>query len=224
MNLSIMNMSFIIEEIEKELSFLDIKREKSIIVKSAEYIYEIIKANQNMNLVANNNDLIKKHFLDSLMLLKFKELNREKILDMGTGAGFPGLPIKIFRPDIELHLIDSNRKKINFIRFTAYKINIKDIYTINRRIEDFAQDKEYSELFDIVLSRAVTKAAKIIEWAGPLLKENGEVILYKGPAFYNENEKKNCERDDKIIIKREELYELSGNEKRLLVFFKKKNL
>ncbi len=136
--------------------------------------------NQKFNLTAiiSDEDIYLKHFYDSLTLTKSFNLNNNlKLLDLGTGAGFPGLVLKIFFPNLEITLLDSNNKKITFLNTIITKLNLKNITTINSRIE--LLPNTYKESFDIITSRAVSKLSILLELSIPYLKVNGYFLPMK---------------------------------------------
>ena len=136
--------------------------------------------NQKFNLTAiiSDEDIYLKHFYDSLTLTKSFNLNNNlKLLDLGTGAGFPGLVLKIFFPNLEITLLDSNNKKITFLNTVITKLNLKNITTINSRIE--LLPNTYKESFDIITSRAVSKLSILLELSIPYLKVNGYFLPMK---------------------------------------------
>jgi 16S rRNA (guanine527-N7)-methyltransferase len=140
----------------------------------------LIEYNTHTNLTAikEENDIYLKHFYDSLTLTKACDLNNiNSLLDIGTGAGFPGMVLKIFFPNLEVTLLDSNNKKTTFLKELANKLNI-NVNVINMRVEDYAKDN--LNKFDIVTSRAVANLRVLAELSLPLVKENGLFIPMKG--------------------------------------------
>ena len=132
----------------------------------------------NLTAITNDDDIYLKHFYDSLTIVKAIDLNRvESLLDIGTGAGFPGMVIKIIYPNIKVTLLDSNNKKIKFLEELATKLNI-DVELIHSRVEDYARNN--LNKFDIVTSRAVANLRVLTELSLPLVKVNGYFIALKG--------------------------------------------
>ena len=150
------------------------------------FLSELKKWNKTYNLTAlkTDNDIIIKHFLDSILYLKPFPEGRLNIADAGSGAGFPGIPIKIISPDINVTLIESSRKKATFLRHIIRLLNLTGISVIEERIEDLGD--EYKKSFDIVVSRATFKIKRFVEIASPYLKENGLLVLSKGPRLIEE--------------------------------------
>ena len=132
----------------------------------------------NVTAITDEKEVYFKHFLDSLMVSKAVNLSNQTILDIGSGAGFPGIVLKIFYPDIKLTVLDSNNKKITFINMLLEKLNIKDVVTVCDRAENYM--KNHLNEFDIVLSRAVAYADIITSLSVPFINKDGVIILMKG--------------------------------------------
>ncbi|ERI90522.1 16S rRNA methyltransferase GidB [Clostridiales bacterium oral taxon 876 str. F0540] len=157
--------------------------------KLMQYKDLVIEWNEKINLTAitEEEEFIKKHFVDSIKAFRSLELkNSKKIIDVGTGAGFPGIPIKIIQPSVEVVLLDSLNKRVNFLNEVINKLGLKGITAIHGRAEDFAQDKKYREAFDAAVSRAVANMAVLSELCIPYVKVNGYFIALKGPAVDEE--------------------------------------
>ena len=148
----------------------------------------LIEKNKVMNLTAitEYNDFIVKHVLDSLLIFSVEKIDHQKIIDVGPGAGFPGIPIKIFFPDTELVLMDSLNKRLLFINEVISNLNLKKITTVHGRAEDIAHDKLYREKFDICVSRAVSNLSTLSELCIPFAKINGKIISYKSSDINDE--------------------------------------
>lgn len=146
-----------------------------------EYMNLLLEWNEKINLTAivEPEDVILKHFIDSLTINKYIEKNKT-IADVGTGAGFPGIPLKIYRPDLKVVLVDSLNKRINFLNDVIAKLDLEDISTVHSRIEDFGKDKKYRESFDYVTARAVANLTTLSEYLIPISKVNGMCICMKG--------------------------------------------
>lgn len=157
--------------------------------KLMQYKDLVIEWNEKINLTAitEEEEFIKKHFIDSIKVFRSSELkDSKKIIDIGTGAGFPGIPIKIINPDIEVVLLDSLNKRVNFLNEVINKLQLKGVTAIHGRAEDFAREKKYREAFDAVVSRAVANMAVLSELCIPYVKLNGHFIALKGPAVDEE--------------------------------------
>lgn len=166
------------EQFIKELEKLNINITNDILEKLDTYYKMLISYNEKVNLTAITleKDVYLKHFYDSLTLIKAIDLNKNlKVCDVGTGAGFPGLVLKIVFPTLSITLVDSLEKRVKFLNDVIEKLNLKDIYAVHSRIEDLKQIEEY----DLVVSRAVAKTSTILELSSQLPKVNGFVILMK---------------------------------------------
>lgn len=145
--------------------------------------------NEKINLTAITDDegIYKKHFIDSLKIFKALEIrNAKTIIDVGTGAGFPGIPVAIMKSDIEVTLLDSLNKRINFLDTVCSKLKLNNVKTIHSRAEDGARRKDLRENFDIATSRAVANMSVLAEYALPYVKVGGYLIALKGPAVEEE--------------------------------------
>lgn len=146
------------------------------------YYEMIIEKNKVMNLTAitDFNEVIEKHFLDSLSLIREVDLSQKiSILDLGTGAGFPGVPLKIAFPNLKITLADSLNKRILFLQDVINELKIENIDTIHSRAEELAADKKYRESYDLCVSRAVANLSTLSEYCIPFVKLNGKFISYK---------------------------------------------
>ncbi|MDD4371618.1 MAG: 16S rRNA (guanine(527)-N(7))-methyltransferase RsmG [Anaerostipes sp.] len=153
------------------------------------YFHMIIEKNKVMNLttITEKDEVIDKHFVDSLAFVKSNiKFENQRILDIGTGAGFPGIPLKIAFPDLEVVLLDSLNKRIIFLNEVIDKLGLKNITAIHGRAEDYAKQKEYREGFDIVVSRAVANMSTLSEYCIPYVKLNGYFMPYKSGNIENE--------------------------------------
>lgn len=145
------------------------------------YYELLIEWNKVMNLttIINFVDVIDKHFLDSLTMVNIYSLSNERIIDIGTGAGFPGIPIKIAFPNTRIVLLDSLNKRIKFLNEVTRELGLDGIETIHGRAEDYGKDKKYREQFDISTSRAVANLTTLAEYSLPFVKTGGSFISYK---------------------------------------------
>ncbi len=148
------------------------------------YFEELVSYNDKVNLTAitEHNDVFTKHFLDSILPIDAIAYNA-KLVDVGTGAGFPSLPIKIVRPDIDITMVDSLNKRVNFLNLVCNKLNIKS-NNVHARAEDFA--KSNREIFDVAVARAVAKLNTLLEYLLPLVKVGGIILAYKGSNIAEE--------------------------------------
>lgn len=168
---------------------LNIKFNKKQLEQFYKYMELLLQWNQKINLTAitDQKEIIIKHFIDSITISKYIKQN-ENLLDVGTGAGFPGIPIKIIRPDIKITLLDSLNKRINFLDDVINQLKLENIYTVHARIEEFGQNKKYREKFDNVTSRAVANLSVLSEYMIPLTKIGGKCICMKGSEIVEELE------------------------------------
>lgn len=168
-----------IKDFETELKKIGIEltnEQKCQFVKYAEFLLEY-NAHTNLTAIRNTEDVYLLHFFDSLLLCKYYDVKSKRILDIGSGAGFPGVPLKICFPDIELVVLDSNGKKTEFLNQLKSILNI-DYTVINERAEKYILEER--ESFDLVTSRAVTAMCTLSELSMPFVKEGGMFIPYKG--------------------------------------------
>lgn len=147
--------------------------------------------NEKINLTAilEDEEIIKKHFIDSIKAFKRDEFKKNvNMIDVGTGAGFPGIPIAIMNPNINVTLLDSLNKRIKFLDIVISKLGLKNIKIIHSRAEDGARNKKLREKFDIATSRAVANMSVLSEYCLPYVKVGGKFIALKGPAVDQEIE------------------------------------
>jgi 16S rRNA (guanine527-N7)-methyltransferase len=152
------------------------------------YFRELVEYNQKVNLTAitEKEEVYIKHFYDSCLANQFIP-NNAKVVDIGTGAGFPGVPLKILRQDIDLHLVDSLNKRITFLDYLSKCLNVQ-YSTYHSRAEDFCSSTTYRENFDVCVSRAVAKLNTLAEYCLPLVKVGGIFIAYKAGDIKDEIE------------------------------------
>ncbi len=183
----------LLSEFEKifmeEAQKINIELDKNQIEKFYKYMDLLIEWNEKINLTAitNRKDIIVKHFIDSLTIQRYLG-DAVNIIDVGTGAGFPGIPIKIINPNLKVVLVDSLNKRINFLQDVIKKLNLDNIEVIHARAEDLGQNKKYREAFDIVTSRAVANMSVLSEYLLPLARVNGKCICMKGSDIEEELE------------------------------------
>ena len=148
------------------------------------YAEFLVEYNQNVNLTAitEPHEILVKHFIDSILLSKYVDFPlNSTIIDVGTGAGFPSVPLKIYRPDLKLTLLDSLNKRINFLKLLADKLGI-DCQFIHGRAEDVSKTTEYREKFDFAVARAVANMSLLSELCIPIIKVGGIFAAMKGPT------------------------------------------
>ena len=170
---------------EKGLKELGIDLNEKQVSQFIEFYEMLVSKNEVMNLTAITefNEVIVKHFIDSLALVKviYKEKleNEISIIDIGTGAGFPGIPLKIAFPNIKITLLDSLNKRINFLKEVSEKLGFENVEFIHGRSEDFGKNPQYREKYDICVSRAVANLATLSELCIPFVKLSGSFVSYK---------------------------------------------
>ncbi|MBI5701529.1 16S rRNA (guanine(527)-N(7))-methyltransferase RsmG [Candidatus Saganbacteria bacterium] len=145
------------------------------------YARELIEWNKKFNLtaIAEIEEIKKRHFDDSLSILQAIDLKDEKVVDIGPGAGFPGIPLKIVRPNIKLTLVEGTRKKSEFLTHIVKTLELKDVEVVWGRAEEINRNKIYSNQFDVALARAVAKLPALAAYALPFLKYGGIFIAQK---------------------------------------------
>lgn len=163
-----------------------------------EYYQMIIEKNKVMNLtnIIEEEDFIIKHIIDSLLAYDEELFVKKKMADIGTGAGFPGIPLKIYCASLEVYLVDSLAKRLNFLEDVIERLQLEKIYCVHARAEDMAHNSSYREKFDLVTARAVAKMSVLAEYCLPLVKKGGVFIALKGTKARSEVQ------DAKIAFKR----------------------
>lgn len=184
-----MNIEEFKEVFLKESNKNNIKVNDDELEKLYKYMIGIIEWNDKVNVTAitEENLFIVKHFIDSLLINHYLQ-GKEKIIDIGTGGGFPGIPLKILNHEKKFTLIDSVNKKLNVIRDLSTKIGLENLEIIHTRAEDLANKKEYRETYDVATTRAVSNLSTILEYMLPFIKVGGIAICMKGPNYKEELE------------------------------------
>lgn len=177
-------------EFEKYLAKMNISLLKEQYEQFYAYMELLIEWNEKMNLTAitEPKEIILKHFVDSLTIAKYVEEGKS-IIDMGTGAGFPGIPLKIYRKDVKVVLADSLNKRIKFLDEVIDKLKLENVETIHCRAEELGKNKQYREKFDYATSRAVANLSTLSEYLMPFVKLNGKCIFMKTIEVEEELEK-----------------------------------
>lgn len=175
-----MEKSVFSEELARKVNKLNINLEEEQIENFYKYMELLIEWNEKINLTAiiEPSEIIVKHFVDSLSIQKYISDNDE-VLDIGTGAGFPGIPLKISKKDTKITLLDSLNKRIIFLQNVINELGLKNIQAVHSRAEEFANLKETREKYDIVTSRAVARLNVLLEYMLPFTKINGHCICMK---------------------------------------------
>lgn len=192
------------------------------------YYEMLVETNKVMNLtsIVDLDEVILKHFIDSLLVVKTIDMNKfNTMIDVGTGAGFPGIPLKIMFPNLKVVLLDSLNKRLKFLDSVIDELQLTNISTIHGRAEDIGKDIEYREKFDVCVSRAVANLSTLSEYCIPFISVGGEFISYK--SEFSEEEKKDAEKAINLLggsIKKSVIVELPYSEiNRSFIFIDKKN-
>lgn len=212
------------EEFIKELKKLNIEVTTDKLKKLSIYYDILNEENKKYNLtsITEENMVYLKHFYDSLTITKIIKLDNQTLCDIGTGAGFPGVVLQIFYPNLKVTLIESNNKKCTFLNLLKERLDLKNLTVISSRAEDYAKNNR--EIFDIVTSRAVAPLKHLLEYSIPLVKVNGHYIAMKSNI---ENEIKNIDNYYNkldIIKEKDIIFNLPiENSLRTLIIYKKIN-
>ena len=211
-------------EFDKNLRYNNLELTQNQAEKFYQYMNNLIEWNNKINLTAikDEKEIILKHFTDSIKICDYIEGKR--LLDIGSGAGFPGIPVKIMNDELEVTLIDSVNKKVNFMKDSIEKLNLEKIESIHTRAEEIAYESEYREKFDTVVSRAVANLTTLVEYMLPFVKINGICICMKGPNC--EEELNNAKYAIKLLggeIEKVIEYKIDDDNNRSIIVIRKKN-
>ena len=179
------------EQFVQELSKRNFKLNEKQINQFNQYFTSLIETNKKVNLtrITEKDDVYLKHFFDSITpLFTFGEIftKSQTLCDVGAGAGFPSIPLKIMVPELRVTIVDSLCKRLNFLQELVTQLDLKNVALVHGRAEDVGQNKQYREQFDIVTARAVANMAVLSEYCLPLVKKNGNFIALKGPKAEDE--------------------------------------
>lgn len=182
-------MSYDTTQFEKDLNVLGVTLTKEQINQFLKYYELLVEWNGFMNLTAitDYDGVMKKHFVDSLSLIKTYDVSKKvTVIDVGTGAGFPGLALKIAYPNLQVTLLDSLNKRINFLNEVILQLGLTGVETVHGRAEDFAKPDKLRGKFDLCVSRAVANLSTLSEYCLPFVKVGGEFISYKSEKINEE--------------------------------------
>ena len=202
-----------------------IELDATAVEKLNRYYELLVEWNQKMNLTALTEpyDVALKHFCDSILLLKFADIKEgSSLIDVGTGAGFPSVPIKIVRPDIRLCLLDSLNKRLVFLSEVVNELSLTDVKIVHSRAEDGARKPELREKFDYATSRAVAQLNTLSEYCLPYVKKGGAFLSMKGK--YSEEEIANSKTAIKLLggkIEKVDTYKLIDSSERTIINVRK---
>jgi len=186
--------------------------------------YKLLKEyNEKFNLTAitDEKEVYIKHFIDSALAVEL--LNGDTLIDIGSGGGFPALPIKIIRPSLKITLVDATEKKCEFLKTVVKELGLSDVEVVYGRAEDLAKNELYREKFDICTARAVARLNVLSEYCIPFIKKGGIFVAYKGDA---DEEIKEAEKAVKLLggkIITQDKYVLDGAKRTLVIVEKQKN-
>ena len=215
------------EILEKYLYEMQINLDESQVKQFYRYMNLLIEWNEKVNLTAitDPHEIILKHFIDSLTINEYIKQGTT-VIDVGSGAGFPGIPLKICRQDIDVVLLDSLNKRVNFLNEVISNLDLQKVVAVHGRAEELARNKQYREKFDCATSRAVANMATLSEYLIPFLKIGGTAICMKG-AFVEEelqNSKNAVYLLGAEIIRREEFNLPQADMVRNVILIEKKSL
>lgn len=211
-------------DLEQKLNEFDIEINEEQIKSFEKYMNLLLEWNEKINLTAitQPEEVKLKHFVDSLTVLKYIN-DDDKVIDIGTGAGFPGIPLKIMKKNAKITLLDSLNKRINFLNIVIETLNLSNIQAIHGRAEEIARNKLYREKYDVAVSRAVANLSTLTEYMLPFVKVGGKCICMKGANVNEELKKaKNAIKELGGEVERVDNFYLSDNDnERNIIVIKK---
>ena len=211
------------KEMQSLLLEKGIKVTDEMIIKFQKYLDLLMEWNQKINLTAlkTEEEIIEKHFYDSLLMAEEIKFDDQSLLDVGTGAGFPGIPLKIVFEDLFVTLLEPTLKRVNFLDIVIKELGLKKIVTINKRAEDYVKDAR--SYYDLVTARAVSRLTMLLELCMPLVKVDGLFLAMKG----SKGEEEIQESINALKILNGEIFKIqktklvTDNDERMNIFIKK---
>ena len=221
-----MNKEEFLNEFKKQALLANVEINDKQISMFYDYMNLLLEWNEKINLTAitEPKDVIVKHFIDSILAAQFVKAE-SAIIDVGTGAGFPGIPLKIMDESLKLTLLDSLNKRTIFLQEVVNKLALEDVTIIHGRAEDIAQDSKHREMYDYAISRAVAPLNILLEYLVPYTKVNGQIIAMKGSSAEEEIvAAKNAVNKLNVIIREKATKQLpdESGKRYILVFNKEK--
>jgi 16S rRNA (guanine527-N7)-methyltransferase len=174
--------------LDKNTRQLNIELNEQQLAQFDVYKNELLQWNAKTNLISENSsrEIITRHFLDSLTALQFIQKPNARIIDIGCGAGFPGIPLKIGLPALELYLLETNRKKVSFLKHIIRLLSLSPVIVLHDRVENIIKTHSWKEKFDILISRATFKLSDLLPLGEYFLVPEGKLIALKGPNVEKE--------------------------------------
>lgn len=213
--------------LKKMADLSDLSLDDKMISRFSIFYHLLIETNKSFNLTAitEMEDVVQKHFIDSISISHYYNFENQSVIDVGTGAGFPGIPLAILYSDAQFVLLDSLKKRLDFIDLVIEKCELNNVSLIHGRAEDFGREKNYREQFDYCVSRAVASLPILLELCSPFVKVGGKFISYKSGQLSDELQQSgNALSQLKCELEKEISYTIPETDLfRVLAVFRKKS-